>query len=215
MRKSPKTPDRLHPKLRVYRNANDAVNAARSQISSCVASVWKEPAVPAAELPFSIELATLQEGMRDLSLDPKRTTRGRLPKRPKLKTAKEAFVNVFVEVERDAAHDGDAAIGIARQLRNELDGVSKAGGSQARSPAIQRRNFVSATVPVSMLPTLEKDTRIAFVHRAEPLKLDVPTAGDPDRAPKSRAIQGHTDHDDVLIGIIDVGGFDFAHPDFL
>jgi subtilisin family serine protease len=214
MAKRAPTTDRLHPRLRSYRNADDLVNAARSQISGCVASTWKEPAQEA----FAASLAFLQEGMRDLSIQPERVQRGRLERRPKLTSpATSAFVNVFIEVERDAQHDGDAAIRVTSDLCHELQALGQDAAVAAR-PVFQRRNFVSATVPIAHLAQLEADPRVAFVHRAEPLKLDVPAAGDAAKEPAPRAVGDRARHgrgQGVLIGIIDVGGFDFAHSDFL
>ncbi|MBA2604548.1 MAG: S8 family serine peptidase [Acidobacteria bacterium] len=58
---------------------------------------------------------------------------------------------------------------------------------------------------------------MAFVHPADPLKLDAPPAT-PAEAPVKKAIGAASAYGrgkGVLIGIVDVGGFDFAHPDFL
>ena len=58
--------------------------------------------------------------------------------------------------------------------------------------------------------------RIAYIETGSPLSLPNPTAvtrfspGPTDRSPATNSVKG-----DVLIGLIDVGGFDFSHPDFL
>jgi Subtilase family len=97
--------------------------------------------------------------------------------------------------------------------------VGSERGSVARE-LIARRNLVCATVPVTDLEKLQRDPAVAFVHPFEPLALDHPqtryAAGR--KAPTAKAIGSSATNgrgEDVLIGIIDVGGFDFAHPDFL
>ena len=85
---------------------------------------------------------------------------------------------------------------------------------------VARRNLICATVAVPMLEELERDPDVAFVHPADPLRLDEPQVRrrpgvkrPPSKAVGSAARYGRGEG--VLIGIIDVGGFDFAHPDFL
>ena len=71
-----------------------------------------------------------------------------------------------------------------------------------------------------MLNDLSRDPAVAFVHPSDPLALDRPevTSAPPGKKPTSKAIGSAKKNgrgEGVLIGIIDVGGFDFAHPDFL
>jgi subtilisin family serine protease len=81
--------------------------------------------------------------------------------------------------------------------------------------------MISATVPVSALSKLKDDPRVAFVQPAEGLTFRLPRAdirAEHPSAPMSRRVGSGRLHDDgagIIIGIIDVGGFDFAHPDFL
>ncbi|MBV1686353.1 S8 family serine peptidase [Novosphingobium sp. G106] len=96
------------------------------------------------------------------------------------------------------------------------------GEMQRRRQVLVRRNFVSAAIPVSALKDLERDPEIAFVHPSEPLTLDRPTVvrnGGPAPTPRTvgdaALIAEHKDGQGVIVGIIDVGGFDFAHEDFL
>ncbi len=90
-----------------------------------------------------------------------------------------------------------------------------------RGEVARKANVVSARVALSSLTTLTEDPDVAFVEIAEPLKRPVPviTTGNPSTPSVSerrfgKASQHHYGAD-VLIGIIDVQGFDFSHPDFL
>ena len=154
----------------------------------------------------------------------------RFPKRKKLAgqpAAESSFVNVFVELFSETADDGEAtkrsAIERIRALSDE-GRASHAGADQAiaGSSVLVRRNIVSATVPIASLGKLEADPDIAFVHPSEPLRFDQPvvtsqlTAAPPQRRIGDADLRkAHGDGNGVIIGIIDVGGFDFAHPDFL
>ena len=152
-----------------------------------------------------------------------RPARPRLKKRPRLKHQKQAsnsFVNVFVELVR-SGHTGDVNANTVQKLER----LTKRGGTkdlQRRRQVLVRRNVVSVAVPITALKELEKDPEVAFVHPSEPLTFDRPTIernGGPPPAPKlvgdTSLIAKHKSGEGVIIGIIDVGGFDFAHEDFL
>jgi subtilisin family serine protease len=102
------------------------------------------------------------------------------------------------------------------QLNDGFEAGSKIQGEKAR-----KANVVSARVPLSQLPNLAQDPRIAYIEIGEALKKPHPkvtegkvtTPGMSDR--KFGKESQHKFGEDVLIGIIDVGGFDFSHPDFL
>ena len=118
---------------------------------------------------------------------------------PKLeKLADEVRVNIFVETnsERNA-------------LPNALKGKA------------QRGNLVVATVQLKELPRIAKHKNVLNIELGEPLSAPTPEISnkeikipDPDRW-RFGSSDKHRDGADVLIGIIDVQGFDFAHPDFL
>ncbi len=214
---------RLHPRLRVYANCDEEVNAVRADLSTAVASTRK-PVEPAKV--HSLADDDPSEAQRtQLFLEPHAVSQKKLKlrKSPKLATrppANHAFVNVFVQfMPPQRGNRGKQRI---KAQRNVISKITKAlttsAAKEVGAAMIDRRNFVAATIPVSMLSELKKNDAIAFVHPAEPLKLDVPLASSAS-APKSRAIHGASSSSwkakGVLIGIIDVGGFDFAHPDFL
>ena len=71
-----------------------------------------------------------------------------------------------------------------------------------------------------MLDNLKSDPAVAFVHPSDPLTFDRPevTSVPAKKKVVSKAIGSAKEYgrgDAVLIGIVDVGGFDFSHPDFL
>jgi hypothetical protein len=78
-----------------------------------------------------------------------------------------------------------------------------------------------AQVPLDQLPGLAEDRQVTHIEPGETLASPTPdiTPGVPAAPASSRWRFGsrdrHRDGEGVLIGIIDVQGFDFAHPDFL
>jgi subtilisin family serine protease len=123
----------------------------------------------------------------------------RLPPTPRLRAiAANVEANVFVQL--------NEGLKVAGALR----------GEKAR-----KGNVVSARVPLRHLPGLALDPRIAYVEIGEALKKPQPkvtegTAAAPGMSERKFGKESrHKFGEEVLIGIIDVGGFDFSHPDFL
>jgi subtilisin family serine protease len=213
---------RLHPRLRVYANCDEEVNALRADLSVAVASTLAPKVAPAAQSMADRDPSEAQRCQLYLSREsapevaPKLKGYKRLSQQP---AAKHAFVNVFVQFQRP---QGGSAEKHQRAAEAKMTAKLKAASTNALARKVggeflARRNFVAATIPVAMLADLKASDAVAFVHPAEPLKLDLPVAAAA-TAPASRAIQGGAANwksKGVLIGIIDVGGFDFAHPDFL
>lgn len=85
----------------------------------------------------------------------------------------------------------------------------------------RRGRIAKATVAISDLPRLAQDERVRFVELGEPLKTPQPiiSSASVDPPPTARvkvdpAVR-HGGGAGTIIGIIDVQGFDFSHPDFL
>jgi subtilisin family serine protease len=117
---------------------------------------------------------------------------------PLQELAENVLVNVFIEMQ----DPGEDSITVARD--------------QAR-----RGNIVTATIPLTNLPRIAKDPHVLHIEMGDPIASPTPTVsrhqvqepridrwqfGNPEK---------HRNGEGVLIGIIDVQGFDFAHPDFL
>ena len=212
---------RLHPRLRVFRNGDRIVNAVRSDAATTVAS-----ALPALNtergVPPAPALAAGAPDLFELRGMVQAPAKRKLAKRPKIEDqpkADRSFVNVFVEL---SAERSDVPAKEQAAARRTLDALLDRGVAEARRASlaaakVPRRTFISATVPVSLLDELEQHPAVAFVHPADPLKLDAPPARHASDA-VNKAVGDAATHgrgEGVLIGIVDVGGFDFAHPDFL
>jgi subtilisin family serine protease len=81
----------------------------------------------------------------------------------------------------------------------------------------RRGDLVTATVPLDRLHRMARMPGVVFIEPGEGLAVPEPISLTPGASapPRSaRQVPGH-DGAGVLVGIIDVGGFDFAHPDFL
>ena len=212
---------RLHPRLRVFRNGGRTVNAMRSDAATTMAcglpALDKERGVPPA--PALAASAPDVEKLRGVV--PSREVR-KLAKRPKIEEqpkADESFVNVFVELYGERSDVPRKEQSAARaSLDRLLDaGVAAAKQASLAGAKVPRRTFISATVPVSLLDELEQHPAVSFVHPSDPLKLDAPPASratkEINKAIGDAAIFGRGKG--VLVGIVDVGGFDFAHQDFV
>lgn len=178
---------KIQPKLRMIANGSKTVNMIRAEQSAAVACEHPEDA----------------EGLPVLSGPQPVLSHAKPPEPPSLtKLAQDILVNVFIETQ---------ALGEGEQI--ELAGMQ---GGRA-----QKGNLIAATVPLSRLPEIAGQSRVLSVELGDPLSRPEPEVsydrvqppgperwrfGDPAR---------HGDGENVLIGIIDVQGFDFAHPDFL
>jgi subtilisin family serine protease len=177
---------KLQPKLQMIANGSSEVNAVRAEQCSALC-------VTSKKLLDSV-------GRRRGEFDAAVTGRSakRVPARGSITTiTRTVEANIFIHLNEGVA---------APQLR----------GERARTA-----NVVSARIPLSSLPALTREPGVAYVEIAESLKRPAPiiTAGKVS-APlvSDRRFGNVSQHHygaDVLIGIIDVQGFDFSHPDFL
>lgn len=219
------TARRLHPVLRVIRNGDSDVNSSRATMSSRVCSTVAPRAEGLEEGPL-LNLADAQSAVDSLDLgsdiDVNSMLKKGLAKRKKLAdspAADNAYVNVCIEVAPTLAIDDEDATGTTASRIEAACKAQLPPDKTATVPVSVRRrgNLVSATVPVSYLDTLKRDPDVAFVHPSDILNLDFPS-DDGSEGSTDRHIGHEVEHENgkgVLIGIVDVGGFDFAHPDFL
>ncbi len=218
-----KNAHRLHPRLRVVGNGDGLVNACRAKISTQV-SAGSSSGFSVDDIEDETSLADLQTGVQTLALgrDSELLKKGGFSERQKLETrppADTSFVNVIIDVVPSSQDGDDAATEAAVQKVATLceKALDKRRAPPKVSEVVTRRNQISATIPVSFLAELSENEDIGFVSVTDPLKLDVPTAESALR-PTNRSIGKkslHKDGEGLLVGIIDVGGFDFTHADFL
>ena len=213
---------KLHPWLRIVKNGGQEVNAVRSDGSARMACAAAVDAAGLETAPIYEQLANqvMSVPRWTASVEPPRAKLGKRLKLPDTKPAADSYINVFIEFFPEQ-QDGKGGTGNEMARVTELiQNTQKASVNSLPMEAIARRNFVCATVPVTMLDDLSQDPAIAFVHPSDPLALDRPevASAPPGKKPTSKAIGNAKKYgrgESVLIGIIDVGGFDFAHPDFL
>lgn len=182
------TPDdrKIHPKLRMITNGDTTVNILRAE--QCGA--------------LGVRSATLISGTPRLRGDDalplsKFPTKVKAP--PSLKqVSRDMLVNVFVELNETAGPVG--------RLKGETGRIG---------------TVVTAQVPLSEVASLASDQRVSFVSAGDVINAPTPeislaSVAAPSRPPAATATKGvHRNGKGVLIGIIDVEGFDFTHPDFL
>lgn len=178
---------KVQPKLRMIANGSTVVNVMRSEQCASI-SVAKQSLLKEIEPQRGVEAVPVKR-----SELPRKVKRGSLKE-----ISDDVFANVFIET-------NDAA-----------DATRRLPGEDAR-----KANLVTATVPLSEIKKIAQRDDVTFIEMGEPLAAPTPIVsservGAP--SPKLRrfgSAQKHRGGKGVLIGIIDVEGFDFAHPDFL
>jgi subtilisin family serine protease len=182
------TLQKLQPKLRMIADGDTGVNAARSE--RCAALAVNQDALlkkfPVIRGPDAVPVA-----LGDLK---------KKPRTPALKKITSGFLsNVFVYLRDPSSKE-----------------------PKTDSPHARRGQILQVQAPLSELPKLARDENVMYVEMAEPLKAPSPTLEDLRPAPPSPSLRRfseaaarHKYGAGVLIGIVDVQGFDFAHRDFL
>ncbi|MHC9293984.1 S8 family serine peptidase [Mycobacterium sp. LTG2003] len=125
----------------------------------------------------------------------------------------------------DVAEPGDTLVSVYVHLDAELDDVSKGVVTAALAGTARRVRWKSNSAMVEVrtqdVARLALIPGIGYVETGLSLSAPRPTDANPDRAPEfsarriAKCRHKHRYGEGVLVGIIDVNGFDFAHPDFL
>jgi subtilisin family serine protease len=179
---------KLDPKLRMVRNGSSTVNAVRAEQCAAVSLAPDSPLLQ--KVPVQRD-----EAARALTKDelPAATAR-----KPLTAVPADVLANVFITT-TDA---GDETVGFPGETT-------------------RRGNVAAATVRLTDLQELAQRERVVYVELGQRLVPPRPTRT-PGRgvapAPMLRRfgdLAAHRGGDRVLIGIVDVEGFDFAHPEFL
>ena len=194
----PENLERLGPRLRVICNGDEEVNALRSELS---AAVEAKPAV--------VQKHRARESLRQASSTPAQAGKAKAPPSHQPLTDG-ARVSCFVRL---ASPDVEVAA---------LPGVTKRSGDLLTAELTPKQ--------IEQISTRMAARGIAYIETGEPLSAPHPMitrrrVGEPPDRDAKAAAGGRKSGapppsigrgvPPVLIGIIDVGGFDFAHPDFL
>lgn len=179
---------KIHPKLRMITDGDATVNILRSERAAALA----------VEAP-----ASLRKVPECRAADSVPVTIDALEKRPRRppplhRVTGAVRANVFVYL-----RDPDVAT-------PEVD-----------RPKCRKGEILQVQAPLDELPAIAAQPGVTYVEVAETLKMPVVTTADPDpTAPAAgeRRFGSASQHkfgEEVLLGIIDVQGFDFGHSDFL
>ncbi|HLA08599.1 MAG TPA: S8 family serine peptidase [Anaerolineales bacterium] len=181
---------KCQPRLRMIANANPEVNAVRAEQCASIS----------VKAPHLLKQIPIQRGEEAVPM--KKSELPRTVKRGKLKeVASNVYANIFIET-----LDTDVSKSKTRQFP----------GERAR-----KSNLVTARVPLSKIKDILARDNVTYIHLGEPLAAPAPEislkkVGAP--LPSLRRFgtaQQRRKAENILIGIIDVQGFDFSHPDFL
>jgi subtilisin family serine protease len=179
---------KIQPKLRMIADGDATVNAVRAERCGALAVENKTllRRVAAVRGPNAVPV-TLAD----------------LPKRPKPRALKrvtsDVVANVFVYLRDSNAEDAPAG----------------------DRPYSRRGRIAQVQAKLSDLPRLASSDAVSYVEVAEALKAPTPALADLRPAAPAVSMRrfgkpsAHKYGEEVLIGIVDVQGFDFAHPDFL
>ncbi|MGZ8999156.1 MAG: hypothetical protein ACXW2T_09905, partial [Allosphingosinicella sp.] len=184
---------KLHSRLRCVANGKTDVNAIRAQQNGAV-RVTSVSSVPVPNL----RKVTLAQGLKSLGRDVRRAKLGAHQKR----LSNDVEVSVFILFNRDSATTPNL--------------VTRRSG-----------RIGTATVPVSRLGELDRNSAVQSIELGESLKTPDPSVGA--RIPSAPSATRHKSlnvghvqitprkrvsldriGENVLVGIIDVGGIDFA-----
>ena len=190
MRKKPyqlgKAARKIDPKLRMIANGTTPINAVRAEACAALAV--------APTMRVSAELQTSTVVIESVP-----SAAAAVPPRGSIdKPTAEILVNVFVSTDT---------------LQQLPAGVLKETGRAG--------TLVTATVPLSKLKAVAASDRVRSITVGQQLKDPDPLVSPrlvAEPAATLRQVDGeelHRDGEGVLVGIIDVQGFDFSHPDFL
>jgi subtilisin family serine protease len=169
-------------------NASDEVNAIRAEHAAALAvpeDVARRVAVMRHEHAVPVQPSALE----------KRVVTRKLRERPT------AVVSAFVQLTRDPEQ--------------------WPGGADIEGMKAWKGNLLTTELPIDETLKLSEQPWVTSVELGQPLAMpDQIVSSERPRAPRAsaRRVPRGSDHHsgaEVLVGLIDVGGFDFVHPDFL
>lgn len=179
---------KCQPRLRMIANGSSKVNTVRAEQCASIAVVNQKLL---RQVPIQRDESAVPVKKNEL---PRSVKRGSLKAVPS-----NVMANVFIETLDSAAL-----------------GKRSFPGERARTS-----NLVTAQVPLSMIKNIVAKPNVTYVELGEPLATPTPTVSTDKPQPPSVSLRKfgtpkqRKKAADVLIGIVDVQGFDFTHPDFL
>jgi subtilisin family serine protease len=181
---------KIDPKLRMIANGDEIVNTLRAEQAPAVAI--QEERIKKLDLSLMRDLDAKSFFIGEIEYSERKT----------LKVPKDVYVDVFIK------------------LRHESEKFSRQEISKKRiRRLITKQDYVTAEVPINELQGLLDDPKVISVEIPEQIRFSPPINLSVAIQPPSQRIKNIENAPEhkkkVLIGIIDVQGFDFAHPDFL
>ena len=179
---------KLHPKLRMISDGDATVNILRCDRAAALAV---ESPASVTKVKEYRRADTVPVAIQDLEKQPRRP--------PPLKRVTGAVrANVFVYL---------------RDAKVETPDVDR--------PTCRKGEILQVQAPLDEIPAIAGNPGVTYVEIAETLKMPVVTTADTapaEPAASARRFGSASQHkfgEDILIGIIDVQGFDFSHADLL
>jgi subtilisin family serine protease len=195
----------VSPRLDVIANCSTDVNMARAEQCPFVAGSTKDERAAAIARMWRVRTDVVNEPPRYELLTPAQIRR--------------------IEANRPADQPSDVAVSVFVQLRENLAPEARKGvidTLEDRSRRIRVKGDLAA-VEASLAQALDfrRLPGVTYVEPGQSLRAPEPTELRTQRPPNAsvRSVgarrRQHHDGAGVLVGIIDVGGFDFAHEDFV
>lgn len=201
---------KIQPKLRMIANGDKLVNTLRAE--HCAAVIVKDEKF--------LDKNRLRRGSDAVPVETDKKAGKKARAKPAVAASsrppRDIHVNVFIET----ADLGD------RSVKTPRKGAKSAPGGKKRTqgpfdPTGRKANIATAEVSLADLSRIARDPNVTYIELGEALNdpkphVVLPRAGRPTR-PRcpAKLSRLHQNGKGVLIGIIDVQGFDFAHEDFL
>ncbi|GAA4405474.1 hypothetical protein GCM10023168_19180 [Fodinibacter luteus] len=220
---------RMSPRLDILMSATDEVNRGRAeQCASLAVPLDEERAVGVEVTAAAVDLADPTQRAQ-VALEAVRQARSpteQVTPVVEVRTmSPEDVADRVSERERDPEPSADVRMSLFIELDGDLDPERRRQVEESVSRRALRVSWKLDTAAVEMtasdVAALVGEEAIAYIETGQSLREPQPLVdqGGVLRPPVGRSVRSarrrHRDGQDVLVGIIDVGGFDFAHPDFL
>ena len=207
---------KLQPKLRMIANGSETVNCIRAEWAGAIA-VDDQSAAGQKLLRMNVQ-RTQSAAPRALAPAAAKVRKPKLNKVPR-----DVLANVFIETTEAPRTGGNGSAAKrrgknARGANGDGDGDGNVAGVEScRGRPARKGNLAVATVRLSELQKMIERPEVAYVELGEAMAEPAPivAARKPAEPARPAFKLPRKPQTDVLIGIIDVQGFDFAHEDFL